>query len=349
MASHTVIQQGDKVVIRDLDVFCGYVPDLDKPGSSVEQYDRAKVEAVVERTNAIMSRGQLPRLVERHKREGETVDPACFGCFPSVRCDVREGVPYIVTDLEVPKAIFDSHIGSGRFPRLSAEIWKDGHMSEVALLGRETPARPIADMRFTKVGDREIFEMPEGGTFPGQGNVAVPTLIESPKKGGKKKPMADSNDDGTEIKEAFAKQLADTTASLKSQFEKQIETEREMFAKAIADVNARAASAENEARREKFGRVIDQMDAEGFRVNLVRDQLLEKLCSAKDSAAEIDFFRKVITKDPIGVRVDLSGTSTGDKTVFSKDEIEREMAEIVKETAGKPAEFAKRIAKFTQK
>ena len=345
MASHSVIHSGDKVVIRNLELFCGFDPEIDKPGSSAEKYDRAKVQSIVDKTKAHMARGQLPQLVERHKRDGDTVDPTCFGCIPSISFEDRNGVPYILGDVEVSKAVFDSHIATNKYSRRSAEIWADGHMSEVALLGRETPARPIADTRFTKQGDRDIFEMPEGGTFPGQGNTEIPTLVDCPPKGKKKEPMDDTN---TELKDQFAKQAQELTA-LKESFAKQLADEREAFTKAIAETNARAFAAEAEAKKEHFSRVIDQMDSEGFRVNLVRDQLLDKICNAKDAQAEIDFFRKVITRDPIGQRVDVKDTVTGEKSVWSKDELDAQMAVIVKETAGNPAEFAKRVAKFTAK
>jgi hypothetical protein len=62
----------------------------------------------------------------------------------------------------MPKEAFDSLLATNAFPRRSAEIWKDNHLSEVALLGRDTPRRPLPDTRFTKHGSKVVFERPLG-------------------------------------------------------------------------------------------------------------------------------------------------------------------------------------------
>ena len=74
------------------------------------------------------------------------------------------------------KKDFDRYLASNRYPRRSAEIWEDGHLSEVALLGRETPARPLRDTKFTRTGEKKVFNRPT--TFamvsPGSANTYVP-------------------------------------------------------------------------------------------------------------------------------------------------------------------------------
>ena len=55
---------------------------------------------------------------------------------------------------------FKKYLASNRYPRRSAEIWEDGHLSEVALLGRETPARPLRDTKFTRQGTKKVFHRP---------------------------------------------------------------------------------------------------------------------------------------------------------------------------------------------
>jgi hypothetical protein len=66
----------------------------------------------------------------------------------------------IVGDVEMNIKDFKKYLASNRYPRRSAEIWEDGHLSEVALLGRETPARPIRDTKFTRQGTKKVFSRP---------------------------------------------------------------------------------------------------------------------------------------------------------------------------------------------
>jgi hypothetical protein len=97
------------------------------------------------------ARGSRPKLVIEHEKDGKPTRPEAVGDVVSVQYQERNGVGYVVGDVEMPKEAFDLLLASNAYPRRSAEIWKDNHLSEVALLGRDTPRRPLPDTRFTKL------------------------------------------------------------------------------------------------------------------------------------------------------------------------------------------------------
>jgi hypothetical protein len=163
-ASHTVEKTDEgKVRIRNLELFMGFDPSIDSDEDEAMQgYDNARVKDIVSRTGKFIQRGSRPKLVIEHEKDGKPTRPEAVGDVTSVRYEERNGVGYVVGDVEMPKEAFDSLLASNAYPRRSAEIWKDNHLSEVALLGRDTPRRPLPDTRFTKRGEKAVFERPMG-------------------------------------------------------------------------------------------------------------------------------------------------------------------------------------------
>ena len=153
-ATHIAEPYGEgKVLIRDVELFAGYDPEIDdsrEDADEMRKWDDEKVRDVVDRTKFYMARGAYPKLVKLHQREGQDTPDESFGDIVEIRYEGRSGVPMIVGDIVVSEQTFKRDIASGAFPRRSAEIWPDGYLSEVALLGRETPARPLPDMRFSR-------------------------------------------------------------------------------------------------------------------------------------------------------------------------------------------------------
>lgn len=153
-ATHIAEPYGEgKVLIRDVELFAGYDPEIDdsrEDADEMRKWDDEKVREVVDRTKFYMARGAYPKLVKLHQREGQDTPDESFGDIVEIRYEGRSGVPMIVGDIVVSEQTFKRDIASGAFPRRSAEIWPDGYLSEVALLGRETPARPLPDMRFSR-------------------------------------------------------------------------------------------------------------------------------------------------------------------------------------------------------
>ncbi len=163
-ASHTVEKTAEgKVCIRNLELFMGFDPSIDSDeDETMQQYDNRKVASIAKRTNQFIARGSRPKLVIEHEKEGKEAVPAAVGDITTVRYEDRNGVGYIVGDVEMSQPLFDKLLGNNAFPRRSAEIWKDDHLSEVALLGRDTPRRPLPDTKFGKNGNKVVFERPMG-------------------------------------------------------------------------------------------------------------------------------------------------------------------------------------------
>ncbi len=151
--SHRVTPGDGSVTIHDLEVFCAYDPRID--GDSDEElatFDNERVRGIVEGTLKYMAKGSMPRLVVMHERDGQE-PKSSVGRFTKLRYEERQGVGYIVGDCEVERSVFDKLLATNAFPRRSAEIWPEqNHLSEVALLGRETPRRPLPDTHFGRAG-----------------------------------------------------------------------------------------------------------------------------------------------------------------------------------------------------
>lgn len=213
--SHDVIESEDKVVIKRLELFSGYDPTIDDGSDEeIRKFDRRKVSRIVDRTRQFISRKQHPRLVIMHAQEDHSEPKEAVGAILDVQLEERNGVPFVVGDVEMSRDDFASYVASNRFPRRSAEIWNDDHMSEVALLGRDTPRRPLPDTRFSKQGDKTVFAMECSACFeaaPGVGNVFVPGAAIK-----KESEMAAEakNDEKDEKKDEMAKMIAEKDAEI---------------------------------------------------------------------------------------------------------------------------------------
>jgi len=156
--SHRITAGEGTVTIHDLEVFCAYDPRID--GDSDEElatFDNSRVRSIVEGTQRYMAKGSMPRLVVMHERDGQE-PKSSVGRFTKLRYEERDGVGYIIGDCEVERSVFDKLLATNAFPRRSAEIWPEqNHLSEVALLGRETPRRPLPDTHFTRTGNAVRF------------------------------------------------------------------------------------------------------------------------------------------------------------------------------------------------
>lgn len=160
--SHRITDNGDKIVIHDLEVFCAFDPAIDDGDQDEElvKYDNRRVQAIVSSTNQYMAKGSHTRLVVMHERDGSE-PKSSVGRFTKISYEDRNGVGYIIGDCEIERGVFDKLLATNAFPRRSAEIWgEQNHLSEVALLGRETPRRPLPDTNFVRTGERISFARP---------------------------------------------------------------------------------------------------------------------------------------------------------------------------------------------
>jgi hypothetical protein len=388
--SHQVTENGKNVVIHDLEVFCAYDPAIDGDSDpELKRFDNDRVREIVDCTRRYMSKGSMPRLVVMHERDGNE-PKSSVGRFTDIRYEERDGVGYIVGDCEVERPVFDRLLATNAFPRRSAEIWSEqNHLSEVALLGRETPRRPLPDTHFTRKGELVRFSRPlrfDMGTVGGGLSSFVPSTKEATMSMNYEKEIAAMKCEMDEIKSMMKKHFGEGETEEKKdemsaddmiseQFaeeegdgdgvhididshEDEKEEEMAMFpAKRPGRVEVFAIRRENatlrrelnamkaEMRREKFSREIDLMEHEGYRIPAAqRPRLIAQLEASSDPVATIEGWRELFTRDPMGVRIDMSRSSTGGGDLDAK-----EVASLVREFAGRPEEFKKAINSRTKR
>lgn len=374
--SHLIEEKDGKVVIKRLELFAGFDPTIDDGSDEeIRKFDRRKVRKIVERTKAFIARRQHPKIVVLHGQEDHSEPKEAVGSVLDIELEDRGGVAFVVGDVEMSREDFDSYIASNRFPRRSAEIWSDDHMSEIALLGRDTPRRPLPDTRFAKQGDKIVFSM-HASRFeaaPGAGNVFVPGAAVR-KKESSMDEAKDPKDDG---KEEMAKMLAEMKADIeklkeehrksynacgKSENEKDEDEEdgdegdedeksksskskhaKTEFAREKAKFEKRIAALEGALAKERFSRDLDAMESEGYAIAASRDEMLEELVSSGDPTRKIQFWRDNFRRDPIGVRVDVKPASGLKRPVESVDR--ETVTKLVAEADGDPEKFKTLMAR----
>ena len=157
--SHRIREAGDKITIEGVELFMAFDPQIDdgKADPELKRFDNDRLLSIVKTTGKHIRRGSFPRIVVMHEKDGKE-PKSSVGRIPTIRYEERDGVGYIVGDMEVGRDIFDRLIATNAFPRRSAEIWSESdHLSEVALLGRETPRRPLPDTHFARAGQKITF------------------------------------------------------------------------------------------------------------------------------------------------------------------------------------------------
>jgi len=380
--SHQVTDNGKNVVIHGLEVFCAYDPAIDgDTDPELAKFDNGRVAEIVDATRRYMAKGSYPRLVVMHEKDGNE-PKSSVGRFTSLRYEERDGVGYIVGDCEVERPVFDRLLATNAFPRRSAEIWADqNHLSEVALLGRETPRRPLPDTHFGRSGEPVRFARSlrfDMGTVGGGLSTFVPEAKDTNMAMNYEKEIAQMKCDMDEMKSMMKKHFGEgedekkeemaADEMLTEQFAEGEDEKEEMGELTIqhedeeddamfpasrpgrADVFAirrenvtlrrELESIKSEMRREKFGREIDLMEHEGYRIPAtMRPRLLAELESSRDPASTIEGWRELFQRDPMGVRIDMSRATTG----ASADLDAKEVSALVREFAGKPEEFKKAI------
>jgi uncharacterized small protein (DUF1192 family) len=381
--SHDIDESEDKVVIRRLELFSGFDPTIDDGSDEeIKRFDRRKVARIVDRTRQFISRRQHPRLVIMHAQEDHSEPKEAVGAILDVQLEERNGVPFVVGDVEMSRGDFDSYIASNRYPRRSAEIWNDDHMSEVALLGRDTPRRPLPDTRFSKQGEKTVFAIECSSCFeaaPGVGNVFVPgaavkkkesNMADEAKPDEKKdekdemsKLIAEKDAEIARLKEENRKMYNQTHVDIDSHEGDEDEDEEEKeddkakamkskhsksgdkleFARMKEKFEKRIAALETELAKERFSRELDSMAADGFAVDCCRDEMIEELVSSSNPQRKIAFWRENFRRDPINTRI-AAAPRSGVKPAQSG--IDREtVAKLVAEAAGDSEKFKTLMAR----
>ena len=213
--SHTVSEDGDKITIERVELFMAFDPSIDdgEADPELKRFDNKRLKEIVASTRKHMARGSFPRLVIMHEKDGKEPKSA-VGRFPTISYEERDGIGYIVGDMECPLDIFNRFIATNAFPRRSAEIWSgSNHLSEVALLGRETPRRPLPDTHFTRKGEKITCSKSNHDLVGAGGglNTFVPTTT-------KEEASMASSDDMREELEAMKCAISDLSNMMKKKF-----------------------------------------------------------------------------------------------------------------------------------
>jgi uncharacterized coiled-coil protein SlyX len=378
--SHDIIESDDKIVIRRLELFSGYDPSIDDGSDEeIKKFDRRRVARIVDRTRQFISRKQHPRLVILHSQEDHSEPKEAVGAVLDVQLEERNGVPFVIGDVEMSRDDFAAYVASNRFPRRSAEIWQDDHMSEIALLGRDTPRRPLPDTRFSKQGDKIVFAMECSSCFeaaPGVGNVFVPgagvkkecnmadeaKVEKKDEKDEMSKMIAEKDAEIARLKEENRKMYNQTHVDIDShegdEDEDEDEDEKEKakkskhsksgdkteFARMKEKFERRIAALETDLAKERFSRELDSMAADGFAVDCCRDEMIEELVSSSNPQRKIAFWRENFRRDPVGVRVAATPRS-GAKPDMSSTLDRDTVAKLVAEAAGDADKFKTLMAR----
>lgn len=377
-ASHAISERDDKVVIKRLELFSGFDPTIDNgTDEEIAKFDRKRVSRIVDRTKQFISRKQHPRIVILHSQEDHSEPKEAVGAVLNVEMEERNGVPFIVGDIEMSRDDFSKYIESNKFPRRSAEIWSDDHMSEIALLGRDTPRRPLPDTRFSKQGDKVTFAMECSSCFeaaPGVGNVFVPGAAVKKKESNMDEPKDDKKDemskliaemksDIEKLKEENRKMYNQTAVHIDADAHKGDEEEEEdededkeddvdgkmknakaMFSREKVKFERRIAALETELAKERFSRELDSMASEGFAVECCREEMIAELVDSKDPTRKLAFWRENFRRDPVGIRV-AAAPRSGVKPEVSNSVDRETVAKLVAEAAGDPEKFKTLMAR----
>jgi hypothetical protein len=112
-ASHSVKDDGEKIKIERVELFMAFDPAIDDGDSDPElkRFNNERLKSIVRATRAHMARGSFPQVVVMHEKNGDEPKSA-VGRIPSINYEERNGIGYIVGDMEVNKPIFDSLIAT---------------------------------------------------------------------------------------------------------------------------------------------------------------------------------------------------------------------------------------------
>lgn len=327
--SHKTSVKDGIVTIHDFDVFMGFNHDIDDPDGRFAKYDAAKVDQIVAETNKRIDLGSRPKLIVEHNpNDKDAPGRPVVGDFVSVRAGEKNGIPHIFTDVEMREDNFKSLLKSGNYPRRSVEVWANGNMAQVALLGSRTPARPLVDAKFHEDGEEYELLTREysGETFgdPGSGNATVPKGTK------KKKPIRKKGSEMTDEQKKEAEKMQaelDTANEKLEKFGEQIKA-KDTEIKTLKSKGSESLEKMQEIVTKQSDRIDELVDAnthstvsaafdkfanEGyvFTSAEVRKEAVDRCVAAEDTEAELAYTKSLMTRAPVDVHINHSELSIG--------------------------------------
>lgn len=293
--SHVVDIIDGKALLRDVELFAGFDPDLDKPGSMGAKYPKDRVARILETTTKFMERGQFPQIVDGHERKPGDGDGCMGHVVKAWMVERSNGTPVIKGDVLMPLDVFRREVLSNRKPRRSAEIWNhNDQLSEVALLDRDTPGRPIEDTRFALHGEKAVFCMCSDETKFNNVDGYIPGMEPDRKDD---KDMSDQISQLTTQIEALNSQIA-TLKAEKDKHSLTLTQEREQYTK---DINSMSTT----LRQLEVDRELDKLATQGYPIAKQRDQFSAELmaCPTPEARAQkVKFWMATMSAVPVNLR-----------------------------------------------
>lgn len=331
-SSHRITRTPEgKVVIHDLELFVGHIPAVD--GDNFTKWTEDEVDRVYKATVHRMSLGQRPKLILGHNDKERKGAPA-YGDIIALSKRRISGGPGLAGDVEMSAADFDQFVASNRYPRRSVEIWKDGCMSEVALIGSETPARPLPDTRFERddTPDRFTRALPELRMEYAMSTTdtdATIAQLRSENEELKKKLKAAQEGEGkdTHTREQFRRM-----SELEGEVER-MRKERDSDQETIKNLRTGI-------QREKFSRDLDMLYQRGYAVGAdgsdERKLILDRIVLSPKPEDELAFVQRFVKQDPLN-RQPITETRVEDGSKVSDTQAAAQAEQFVKEqqAAGK--------------
>lgn len=341
--SHRITRANGKVIVHDLELFMAFDPTIDDPDTdpAIAEWTNDRLKNAIEQTREFMSRKAYPQVVVEHDNgKGQAVRSA-VGRVLNMRYEERGDVGYAVGDVEYPEGHFDQLVATNKFPRRSAEIWDNNdHISEVALLGRVTPRRPLPDTYFSRPGTRTVFSQMDYAGIGGGGNAFVPSTS-------KKEHDMDTADEVLaaigKLCMEYGKRKNEMPAAEPAKEENakgdpaltiQVNSLKESFAKITAEnaaLQERIEKAENERRRMEFSREVDQMEASGYQIAASdKDAVIADIAGSDKPAERIEFWKRNLPRLPINQRVQTQFAALPSSSApLTKEEMEKVQNEIL--------------------
>lgn len=332
--------------------------DVAEADPYIAGWSNEKLQKSVGLTKKFMERGANPQMVLLHESKDGKTSKVALGPIIDLHYEDRAGIGYAVGDIELSEQHFDTLLATNAFPRRSAEFWEDNdHMSEVALLGRETPRRPLPDTHFARKGTKRVCSQmgtTYGGTGGGQ-SAFVPSAedtnmsderIEALEKNfksmcSKLDRMAKAmnlKEDGDEAAEDKPKSENAKGGVTRAEFNSLKEANSKMEA-ALSQANARAEEATKSARKAEMQRTIDGLKNDGYCIAEADEAgLVDEMAGMADPAVKVEFIKRNFSKLPI------NQPPFAHKGALPAGNIKpEEIAAIAEKFAGDPAGYKKAI------
>ena len=338
-ATHEVTREGDHVIIKDVAVFMSYDADLDGPAHRDLTEDH--IRTVYEKTCQFMQAGVAPQVILSH----DDAEREVIGDIVALRLGRLRNSTAIYADIRMSQQNFNEYVESNKYPRRSAEIFKQSnYMGQVSLLGRSAPARPLPDMRFSDESEVCSYTFEQSldcHSHPGPDNVHIPTDRRNKSMADEKKLLEEKDATISKLQEEI-KQLKKNAADTEKD-KNAAETERDQLSAKIDDLQKYAETGFRERDKLALQQQVETYRSQGFGVPSQMDAIVERCLNTDKPLDELAFYAAQWPQPGESTRVDTTGSVTpGHNGTQKQDEYSKEERESAAKMVEKGGEFSMR-------